>query len=124
MRILLAEDDRPIAHVIQRGLTAAGYQVEVVEDGEAALDRALATSYDLLILDLMLPLRDGLSLCEELRARGRRSPVLMLTARDGVQDRLRGFQAGADDYLVKPFHFAELLARVDALTRRTAACAV
>lgn len=118
MRILLAEDDRPIAHVIRRGLGAAGYEVDVAEDGDSAFAGALAGDYDLLILDLMLPRRDGWSICEELRRRGKSHAVLMLTARDGVQDRLRGFQAGADDYLPKPFHFAELLARVEALARR------
>lgn len=123
MKILLAEDDRAIAHVIRRGLTAAGYAVDHAEDGETALQMGLSEEYDLQILDLMLPGRDGWSVCEELRSRGRATSVLMLTARDSVEDRLRGFRAGADDFLPKPFHFAELLARVDALLRRTALAA-
>jgi DNA-binding response OmpR family regulator len=118
MRILLVEDDHAIAHVIRRGLEAAGFAVEAVEDGGSGLEAAQRSSYDLMILDLMLPGMDGESVCRELRAQGRRLPVLMLTARDGLDDKIRGFEAGADDYLSKPFHFAELLARVQALLRR------
>lgn len=118
MRILLAEDDAGIGHVIRRGLSAAGYHVDHALSGQEALDLAWDGDYDLLILDLMLPGRDGWSVCEELRRAHRDTPVLMLTARDSLEDRLRGFRAGADDYLAKPFHFAELLARVEALVRR------
>ena len=118
MRILLVEDDHAIAHVIRRGLEAAGYTVDAVEDGALGREAALESPYDLMILDLMLPGMDGRSLCRELRAQGRTMPVLMLTARDSLDDRIEGFAAGADDYLVKPFHFAELLARVQALLRR------
>lgn len=124
MRILLAEDDGPIGHVIRRGLGAAGYIVDHAVSGQDALDLALRGDYDLLILDLMLPDRDGWSVCEALRADRRETPVLMLTACDSLDDRLRGFRAGADDYLTKPFHFAELLARVEALVRRPVRVAV
>jgi DNA-binding response OmpR family regulator len=120
MRILLAEDDAAIGHVIRRGLTAAGHVVEHAVDGQAALDLALASRFDLVILDLMLPSRNGWSICEEMRAHEDDCPVLMLTACDSYDDRLRGFRAGADDYLTKPFHFQELLARIDAAGRRPA----
>jgi DNA-binding response OmpR family regulator len=118
MRILLVEDERPIAAVIRRGLEGARFSVDVAEDGETGLARALSGDYELIILDLMLPKRDGWSVCSELRARKVVTPVLMLTARDAVQDRVRGLEIGADDYLPKPFDFAELLARVRALLRR------
>ena len=121
MRVLLAEDDRKIASFILKGLREEGYLVEHAIDGELALSLALADTsspFDLMIFDVMLPRRDGLSLCRELRTRGFHAPVLLLTALDGVDDRVRGLDSGADDYLVKPFDFPELLARLRALSRR------
>jgi DNA-binding response OmpR family regulator len=118
MRILLVEDDLPIAEVVSRGLKAAGYFVEVAEDGEKGLDRALAGTFGLIVLDLMLPRIDGMKVCEELRGAGVSTPVLILTAKDALKDRVKGLELGADDYLVKPFAFEELLARVQALLRR------
>lgn len=121
MRVLLAEDDRRIASFIVKGLKEEGYVVEHVLDGEAALNFALAEPdypFDIIILDVMLPKRDGMSVCRELRTRGLRGPVLMLTAMGNLDDRVRGLDSGADDYLVKPFAFPELLARLRALSRR------
>jgi two-component system copper resistance phosphate regulon response regulator CusR len=121
MRILLIEDEAPIAAVVKRGLeTAQGsrFTVDVAADGETGLRMGLSGEYALIILDLMLPGRDGWSVCEALRGRRITTPVLMLTARDAVQDRVRGLETGADDYLPKPFDFTELLARVRALLRR------
>ncbi|HHY47311.1 MAG TPA: response regulator transcription factor [Firmicutes bacterium] len=118
MRILVVEDEPKIASFIKRGLEEEGYAVDVAGDGESALDYAESAQYDLLILDIMLPKRDGISVCQELRMRGLKTPILMLTARDTVDDRVEGLDAGADDYLVKPFAFKELLARIRALLRR------
>ena len=118
MRVLLVEDEARIAAFVRKGLQEEQYVVDVAEDGVAALDFIDATTYDLIILDVMLPRRDGFSVCKELRQRGMKTPVLMLTARDAVDDRVRGLDAGADDYLVKPFAFNELLARLRALARR------
>ncbi len=118
MRILLIEDDEVIAERIQAGLEKAKFPVEIAADGEAGLRMALHGSYSLIILDLMLPGRDGWSVCEALRARRINTPILMLTARDAVEDRVRGLECGADDYLPKPFAFSELQARVRALLRR------
>jgi heavy metal response regulator len=120
MHILVVEDERKVASFIQRGLEAEGYRVDVAHDGDSALTRALATDYDLLVLDVMLPGLDGLAVLRELRARRRQRPVLLLTARGAVGDKVAGLDAGADDYLTKPFEFAELLARVRALLRRGA----
>ncbi len=118
MRALLVEDDATIADFVVRGLREAGFVVDHVPDGDAGLTTATQQAYDVAIVDLMLPKRDGLSLIETLRTRGVTTPVLILSARRSVDDRVRGLQAGGDDYLTKPFAFAELLARVQALVRR------
>jgi two-component system OmpR family response regulator len=118
MKALLIEDDRAIAEFIARGLREAGFAVDVAADGEEGLEAALTQQPDVAIVDLMLPRRDGLSVIDELRRHGRSTPVLILSARRSVDDRVRGLQAGGDDYLTKPFAFAELLARVQALVRR------
>src|SRR3954449_9605719 len=118
MRLLVVENDAKLAAAVARGLRTDGHAVDVVADGEDALLEAMVIDYDAIVLDLMLPRRDGLGVCRELRARGNRAPVLLLTARGGVEDRIAGLDAGADDYLPKPFHFGELLARVRALLRR------
>ena len=118
MRALLVEDDATIAEFVVRGLREAGFAVDHAADGDAGLERAVATPYDVAIVDVMLPKRDGLSLIEELRRRAVSTPVLILSARRSVDDRVRGLQTGGDDYLTKPFAFAELLARVQALLRR------
>ena len=119
MRALLVEDDDTIAEFVARGLREAGFAVDREADGEAGLTAALEQPYDVAIVDLMLPKRDGLSLIEALRARRVALPVLILSARRSVDDRVRGLQSGGDDYLTKPFAFAELLARVQALVRRS-----
>lgn len=118
MRILVVEDERRIADFIRKGLSEYGYAVDVACDGEEALDWAEVAEFDIILLDIMLPVRDGIEVCRELRRRGVQTPILMLTARDAVEDRVRGLDSGADDYLVKPFAFAELLARLRALARR------
>jgi two-component system, OmpR family, response regulator len=118
VRALLVEDDATIAEFVARGLREAGFAVDHAPDGEAGLNAALEHSYDVAIVDVMLPRRDGLSLIDELRRRGVVTPVLILSARREIDDRVRGLQAGGDDYLTKPFAFAELLARVQALVRR------
>jgi two-component system OmpR family response regulator len=118
MRILYVEDDPRAREYIQKGLAEHGFQADVAEDGDDGLARALAESFDLLILDVMLPGRDGLSLLKELRERGVETPVLFLSARGEASDRIRGLNLGADDYLPKPFAFAELLARIRAIARR------
>lgn len=118
MRVLVVEDEQRIADFIENGLTESGYAVDVAADGEDALAWSDVVDYDVIILDVMLPKRDGIDVCRTLRTRGVGVPVLMLTARDAIDDRVRGLDSGADDYLVKPFAFAELLARLRALTRR------
>ncbi|MBA3364614.1 MAG: response regulator transcription factor [Actinobacteria bacterium] len=118
MRILVAEDEPKLAALLRRGLQEEGYAVDVVSDGLAAAVRASATEYDAVVLDVMLPELDGFQVCRRMREAGVWSPVLMLTARDGVEDRVTGLDTGADDYLTKPFSFAELLARLRALARR------
>ena len=118
MKILLVEDEIGIATMIRRGLEGANHTVKVAHDGQIGLEMAEEETYHLLILDVMLPGRDGWSVCETLRAQRNRVPILMLTARDSVRDKVRGLDAGADDYLPKPFDFQELLARVRALLRR------
>jgi len=118
MIILIIEDERKIAGFIKKGLEAEGYTVDVAYDGERGLALAMANDYDLIILDIMLPKLDGVTVCRELRAECQETPILMLTARDTVEDRVPGLDSGADDYLTKPFAFAELVARVRALLRR------
>jgi DNA-binding response OmpR family regulator len=118
VRALLVEDDATIADFVARGLREAGFAVDHVSDGEAGLTAAAQHPYDVAVIDLMLPKRDGLSLIGELRSRGVATPVLILSARRSVDDRVHGLQSGGDDYLTKPFAFAELLARVQALVRR------
>jgi DNA-binding response OmpR family regulator len=118
VRVLLVEDDATIADFIAGGLREAGFAVERAADGRSGLDKAIAEPYDAAILDVMLPRMDGLAVIDALRARGVRMPVLILSAKRTVDDRVRGLQAGGDDYLTKPFDFAELLARVQALIRR------
>ncbi|MGD9725073.1 MAG: response regulator [Nitrospiraceae bacterium] len=118
MRILLVEDDADLAQFVGKGLKEERYAVDVAADGEQGLQLATEHPYGLLILDIMLPLLDGLTLCRRVRAEGITAPVLLLTARDTVEDKVAGLDSGADDYLTKPFAFAELLARVRALLRR------
>jgi two-component system copper resistance phosphate regulon response regulator CusR len=118
MRILLVEDEPAAARILAKGLRRQKYAVDVAADGESAEHEASVNDYDLIILDVMLPRKDGFEVCRELRAAGSAVPVLMLTARDTVRDRIAGLDIGADDYLTKPFDFHELLARVRALLRR------
>jgi DNA-binding response OmpR family regulator len=120
MRVLLVEDERSAARMIAKGLREHGYAVDVVGDGASAVQEATSVAYDVVVLDLSLPIKTGLEVCRDLRLKGNVVPVLMLTARDAVDDRIVGLDAGADDYLTKPFHFGELLARIRALTRRRA----
>jgi len=118
MRILLVEDEPRMANVIAKGLREQSYAVDVALDGVSGLYQSSINDYDVIVLDVLLPERDGYEVCRELRQRGDSTPVLMLTARAAVDDRLAGFDAGADDYLTKPFSFRELLARIRALLRR------
>jgi two-component system, OmpR family, response regulator len=118
MRALIVEDEIKMATLLRRGLGEEGYAADVAHDGELAIVMARATEYDVILLDVMLPGIDGFEVCRRLREAGVWSPALMLTARDAVEDRIAGLDAGADDYLLKPFSFGELLARMRALTRR------
>jgi two-component system, OmpR family, response regulator len=118
MRVLLVEDDIKLTRALQKGLQREGYAVDLAGTGDEALLQAGVYEYDAVVLDVMLPGLDGFSVCDAMRRGDRWAPVLMLTARDGVNDRIRGLDAGADDYLVKPFDFGELLARLRALVRR------
>ena len=118
MRILLVEDEPRIANFICQGLRESAFAVDAAETGDDALYQAAVNEYDLIILDVMIPGRDGFEVCRELRETGLQIPILMLTARDAVEDRIKGLDAGADDYLTKPFAFGELLARLRALLRR------
>lgn len=120
MRVLVVEDERKISAYVKRGLEEQGYAVDTAYTGREALDWAETVSYDLIVLDILLPELDGVEVCRELRQRGVRTPVLMLTARDAIDDRVAGLDAGADDYLVKPFALKELLARLRAIARRVA----
>jgi DNA-binding response OmpR family regulator len=118
MRLLVVEDDPTISHFLVKGLREDQNLVDLAEDGEAGEARALAGDYDAILLDIMLPVQDGYAVCRRLRAQGVDTPILMVTARDAVGDRVRGLDMGADDYLVKPFAFDEVVARLRALTRR------
>lgn len=118
MRILVVEDDGEAATYVRRGLTEAGHSVDVAQDGETGLSLAQTQGYDVLVLDRMLPKKDGLSIVEELRRAGNHTPILILSALGQVDDRVKGLRAGGDDYLAKPYAFTELLARVEALCRR------
>ena len=118
MRILLVEDEPSAARMLAKGLREQGYAVDVAGDGEEALYQQSVNEYDLVVLDVMLPRRDGFDVCRSIRSEGSTVPILMLTARDAVDDRISGLDCGADDYLTKPFDFGELLARVRALLRR------
>ena len=118
MKILVIEDDIKTAQAIRNGLSGEGYEAAIAKTGEEGFFLLNAESFDLVILDWMLPGRDGIEILKTLRARGTKTPVLLLTARDAIEDRVLGLDAGADDYLVKPFAFAELLARLRALLRR------
>ena len=118
MRILLVEDEKKMASFIERGLKEEGYSVDVCSDGETGWEMASINEYDCILLDVMLPKISGLELCRKLRSEGKSVPVLMLTARDSVEDKIKGLDQGADDYLTKPFSFEELLARIRALLRR------
>jgi DNA-binding response OmpR family regulator len=119
MRILIAEDDRKVAGFLKKGLKEEHYAVDVCYDGEDALFQTQVNEYDLIILDVMLPKKDGFAVCREIRQVGNLTPILMLTVRDQLEDKVKGLQVGADDYLTKPFAFKELLARIQALLRRT-----
>lgn len=118
MRILVVDDDHRLCSVVKRGLREEAYVVDVAFDGEEGQYLAEVNPYDLIVLDIMMPKKDGITVCRELRANNVNTPILMLTARDAVEDRVSGLDAGADDYLIKPFAFSELLARVRALLRR------
>lgn len=118
MRILLVEDEQDAARMLAKGLREQSYAVDIAVDGSEALEKAAVNSYDLLLLDVMLPGIDGFEVCRRLRHEGSRAPILLLTARGGVDDRIAGLDCGADDYLAKPFDFGELLARIRALLRR------
>lgn len=118
MRLLLAEDDPQLREALARGLREQTFAVDTVADGEHAVIQAAVHDYDAIVLDVLMPRRDGLEVCRELRNRGSHVPILLLTARDAVEDRIAGLDAGADDYLTKPFAFGELLARIRALLRR------
>jgi two-component system copper resistance phosphate regulon response regulator CusR len=119
MRILLIEDEKKTAAYLAKGLGETGFQVTTASDGEAGLNLALATTFDLFIIDIMLPKRDGWSIVATLKRKEIRTPILLLTARDSVRDRVKGLELGADDYLVKPFAFSELLARIRSVLRRS-----
>ncbi|CCW34986.1 response regulator with CheY-like receiver domain and winged-helix DNA-binding domain [Chthonomonas calidirosea] len=118
MNILIVEDDKSVARFLQQALTEAGYTTQVVEDGETALHLAVSIAFDLILLDVMLPRKDGFALCKELRAASVTTPILIITARDTLEDKIEGLDSGADDYIVKPCQIGELLARVRALLRR------
>ncbi len=119
MRILIAEDDSKVLQLLTKGLKEAGFNVESTSDGEQALQQTLLEEYDILLLDVMLPGRDGFSIAEELRKSNRDLPILFISAKHSIEDRIEGLQRGGDDYIVKPFSFSEVLARIHAILRRT-----
>lgn len=119
MRVLIVEDDTKVSQLLVKGFTEAGFNAEVTSDGEQALELALAEEYDILIVDVMLPTRDGFSLVEELRKNERSMPVLFLSAKRSTEDRIEGLQRGGDDYIIKPFSFSEVLVRAQTIMRRT-----
>ncbi len=119
MRILLVEDDPKVARFIQKGLTEEQYAIDVVDNGEEGMFWAIENEYDLIILDILLPRKNGFNVCKELRAKHILTPIIMLTAKDAIEDKIKGLDVGADDYLPKPFSFDEFLARIRALLRRT-----
>jgi DNA-binding response OmpR family regulator len=119
MRLLLVEDDKKAARVLSRGFVEEGFVVDVAHSGEVGDELAASNRYDVIVLDWLLPRKDGLAVCRDLRVRGIRTPILMLTARDALPDRVSGLDSGADDYVTKPFAFEELLARIRALLRRS-----
>lgn len=119
MRILIVEDDKKVAGFLKKGLKEEQYAVDVCYDGEEALFQSQVNQYDIIILDVMLPKKNGFAVCKQIREEGNLTPILMLTARDQLEDKVKGLQEGADDYLTKPFAFEELLARIKALLRRT-----
>jgi DNA-binding response OmpR family regulator len=123
MRILVVEDEREFAHLLRRGLTEDGYAVDVAYDGEEGVSLAESVPFDLIVLDIVLPKKDGFQVCADLRRKGIKTRVIMLTGRDAIADRIRGIDCGADDYLIKPFDFGELTARIRALLRRDAGIA-
>ena len=118
-RILIVDDEAHLAEGIRENLEAEGYETDVAHDGRAGLERIRGKHFDLIVLDVMMPNMDGIELCAQIRSEGRQTPVLFLTVKGGVEDRVRGFEAGGDDYLAKPFHLRELLLRVAAILRRT-----
>jgi len=118
MRILIVEDEKKTAAYLKKGLSESGFVVDVAEQGEDGLHLARTGDYDLILLDVMLPQQDGWSVLTEMRRSGKQTPILFVTARDSIQDRVKGLELGADDYLVKPFAFSELLARVRSILRR------
>ncbi|MBL0333287.1 MAG: response regulator transcription factor [Chlorobiota bacterium] len=119
MKVLIIEDEKKVIKFITEGLNQEGHESMFAEDGEVGLEMALSNEYDCIVLDWMMPKRDGISVLKELREKGNKTPVLMLTAKTGTQDKVSGLDAGADDYLAKPFHFEELTARLRSLTRRS-----
>jgi heavy metal response regulator len=119
MKVLIVEDEKKIASFIKRGLSEEGYSVDIAYDGLEGLDKAMSSVYDIVIIDIMLPKMDGIELCSYLRKKGFNNPILILTARDRVEDKVKGLDSGANDYLTKPFAFEELLARLRALTRKS-----
>ena len=119
MRILIVEDDKKVAGFLKKGLKEEHYAVDVCYDGEEALFQSQVNQYDLMILDVMLPKKNGFAICKQIREEGNLTPILMLTAKDQLEDKIKGLQEGADDYLTKPFAFEELLARIKALLRRS-----
>jgi len=120
MKIIIIEDNRDLVQVLAEGLGESGFIVDSAYDGEEGLDKVVKNEYECIILDIMLPKMDGYELIEKIRESGKDTPILVLTAKDSIEDRVKGLEAGADDYLVKPFDFRELLARINALIRRHA----